>query len=170
MSLQDAIQAIGNWENFSAEQLHAMLTTPSVEYVDERNYTWGGVADVLGNDSTEALREALEAGGSKWAVFALSGNPGLQICRSDIQQKLYMLDESGAVPGVAVLAKHVRRLVSPLDVLGILATLEDVQVTLQEMKLAAIKQVKEDGWNDRLQAAREKLTVWNGDPSTEPQL
>jgi hypothetical protein len=61
-------------------------------------------------------------------------------------------------------------MISPLELHGIQATLEEVQGALQEMKLVAIKQAKEDQWQDRLQAAREKLASWNGDPATEPKL
>ena len=169
MNLYDAILAIENWNQQSANQLHDILTTPSVEYVDLCNYTWGGVADVLGNDTTEALREALDSG-SRWAVFALGGHPGLQLCRDDIQQKLYALENSGLVLGAAKLARHVRRMKTPLECYGIEASLQDIQKALEELKVAATKKNIEDGWNDRLQAARELLTVWSGDPATEPQL
>lgn len=169
MNLHDAIAEITNWEQHSAEQLLAILTSLSIEYVDTRNYTWGGVADVLGNDTTEALRQALE-NGSLWAVFALGGLPGLQLCRPDIQEKLYQLENSGIVPGAAILARHVRRMVSPLEHNKIVAGLAEVEKALSEMLLIAKKQKKEDNWNDRLQLAREKLAVWNGDPGTEPDL
>ena len=169
MNLQDVIASIDGWEVASASELLSVLSTPSIQYVDAQNYTWSGIADVLGNDATERLRLALEQG-STWAIYALSGNPGLQLSRPDIQEKLYLLESSGAVPGAEILAKHVRRMISPLELHGIQATLEEVQVALQEMKLVAIKQAKEDQWQDRLQAAREKLASWNGDPATEPKL
>lgn len=170
MNIYDAILRVDGWKDMPSSRLYELLTIASVEYVDRRNYTWGGIADVLGNDTSELLMNALETYGSRWAVHALSGIPGLQICRDDIQQKLYMLDQSGIVPGSAKLARHVKRMVSILEYGSIEASEDEVSQAQSEMILADNKRIIEDGWSDRLQAAREKLSLWDGDPNTEPPL
>lgn len=170
MTLRKAIETVLNWQSLSAAELFSALTAPSVEYVDQRNYTWGGIADVLGNDTTELLNLALDQQGSSWAARALSGTPGLQLCRPEIQEKLYALDQYGIVPGAAQLAKHVRRNISILESLDIAPSLSDVSQQLKEMQLEASKRKIEEGWLDRLQAARERLEVWDGTPETEPKL
>lgn len=170
MTLRKAIETVPNWQSLTAAELFSALTAPSVEYVDPRNYTWGGIADVLGNDTTELLNKALDEQGSSWAARALSGTPGLQLCRPEIQEKLYALDHYGIVPGAAKLAQHVCRNISILESLAIAPSLADVTQQLADMKLEAIKQKIEDGWQDRLQAAREQLALWDGDLATEPKL
>ena len=170
MTLRKAIETVPNWQSLTAAELFSALTAPSVEYVDLRNYTWGGIADVLGNDTTELLNKALDEQGSSWAARALSGTPGLQLCRAEIQEKLYILDQYGIVPGAAKLAQHVRRNISIFESLAIAPSLAAVTQQLADMQLEAKKQKIEDGWQDRLQAAREQLSLWDGDPETEPKL
>lgn len=170
MTLRKAIETVPDWQSLTAAELFSALTDPSVEYVDLHNYTWGGIADVLGNDTTELLNKALDEQGSSWAARALSGTPGLQLSRPEIQEKLYALDQYGIVPGAAKLAEHVRRNISILESLSIEPSFYDVANELAEMQLELVKQEIEDEWQDRLQAARERLTVWDGDPDTEPTL
>lgn len=170
MTLRKAIETVPDWQSLTAAELFSALTDPSVEYVDLRNYTWGGIADVLGNDTTELLNKALDKQGSSWAARALSGTPGLQLSRPEIQEKLYALDQYGIVPGAAKLAEHVRRNISILESLSIEPSFYDVANKLAEMQLELVKQEIEDEWQDRLQAARERLTVWDGDPDTRPNL
>jgi hypothetical protein len=169
MDLQGVLMQIEDWELLTVAELHAAVSVPSVEYIDEQNYTWGGIADILGNDRTDALREALEFG-STWAIYALSGVPGLKLSRPDIQEKLYLLESSGLVPGAAILARHVRRMQSLLEKNGLEATLEDVQRARDALLLERYKQRNIDEKTDALQAYREAMTLWNGDPETEPKL
>jgi predicted DNA-binding protein (UPF0251 family) len=49
-------------------------------------------------------------------------------------------------------------------------TANEVADELAAMRLDSLKQYKSDQADDRVQVYREKLTVWNGDPDTEPQL
>jgi hypothetical protein len=168
MNLQDVIATIDGWEVASASELLSVLSTPSIQYVDAQNYTWSGIADVLGNDATERLRLALDQG-STWAIYALSGDPGLQLSRPDIQEKLYLLESSGAVPGAEILAKHVRRMISLLEFHGLQATLENIEQALKAMHLEKDKSQKIDAFADALQAYREAMAIWNGDPATEPK-
>lgn len=164
-------QSVPNWRETSTEDVLSVLTALTQEYVDTRNYTWGGIADVLGNDSTEALRVALETGGSKWAALALSGNPGLMICREDIQTKLYALEAYGLVPNASKLAKHVRRPASLIEVNQMPPdTASRVPAVLAEMKLKALRKDKILAAQRRYNEYVDATEKWNGDPATEPTL
>lgn len=169
MEISDLIKQIEGWQSKTIQEVWFDLNAPNVHFIDSSLWTWSGIADILGNASTDALRHALENFGSKWALYALGGT-GLPLARQDIQEKLYSLHESGVVPGADKLALEVNRMESVLQNHKITATLEDVDAALQSLKLELLRQAKDDSWQDRLQAAREKLTVWNGDPATEPKL
>jgi hypothetical protein len=169
VDLRSLISSIPGWQQKTASQVYEDLNAPHVHVVDSRMWTWSGIAEVLGDASTEALRNALENGGSKWAVYALTGT-GLPLARQDIQEKLYALHAYGIVPNADKLALEVNRMESVLQNHKITASLEDVDAALESLKLELLRQAKDDEWQDRLQAARERLVLWDGDPAKEPKL
>jgi hypothetical protein len=59
---------------------------------------------------------------------------------------------------------------SLLEKNGLEATLEDVQRARDALLLERYKQRNIDEKTDALQAYREAMTLWNGDPETEPKL
>jgi len=171
---------VDDWQIKSIDEVWAELNELAWQYLDNDNYTWGGVADVLGNESTEALRIALENGGSKWAVYALGGQPGLQLTRDDIQGKLYWLESQGIVPNASKLAKHVKRTASLLELHKLNPPKELVATVLSGMQLGAKKREKKilcsTEYNTDVAARAAKynrdiiaIDNWNGDPATEPK-
>jgi hypothetical protein len=170
MQIRDLIEQLDEWQTKTIDEVWLDLNSVEHQYLDNDNYTWGGVADVLGNDSTEALRNALESGGSKWAVYALSGQPGLQLTRSEIQATLYLLESNGLVPNASKLAKHVKRLVSLLELHKLNPSKDLVATVLSGMQLGAVKREKKVMASTRYNAYCAAMEAWDGDPSTEPTL
>jgi hypothetical protein len=168
MRVSDLIEQIDDWQTKTIDEVWAELNAVEHQYLDNDNYTWGGVADVLGNDSTEALRAALENNGSKWAVYALGGQPGLQLTRPEIQDALYLFEAAGLVPDASKLAMHVKRLVSLLELHKLSPSKDLVATVLSGMQLgvkqAAKKIKKANQYNLDIVA----IDQWDGNPDTEP--
>jgi hypothetical protein len=160
---------IDDWQTKTIDEVWAELNELAWEYLDNDNYTWGGVADVLGNESTEALRIALESGGSKWAVYALGGQPGLQLTRDDIQGKLYWLESQGIVPNASKLAKHVKRTASLLELHKLNPPKELVAVVLSGMQLGVKKRMKKAAKATQYNLDIVAIDNWDGNPATEPK-
>jgi hypothetical protein len=160
---------IDDWQTKTIDEVWAELNELAWEYLDNDNYTWGGVADVLGNESTEALRIALESGGSKWAVYALGGQPGLQLTRDDIQGKLYWLESQGVVPNASKLAKHVKRTASLLELHKLNPPKELVATVLSGMQLGVKKRIKKAAKATQYNLDIVAIDNWDGNPATEPK-
>lgn len=160
MSLIHLIESVPDWQNKTPEQIYATLSDASISVADHSLYTWAGVAVIAGDAGASALCSKLIEFGKLWAVHQLGG-AGLDLANEEIQQQLYLLDSLG-VPGMAALAQHVRRYVSPLQQAGIEATVDDVRI-------AQRKRVLENAAVDRLQAYREALSAWDGS-GEEPVL
>jgi hypothetical protein len=170
MQIGDLIEKnIDDWQTKTINEVWAELNELAWQYLDNDNYTWGGVADVLGNDSTEALRIALEGGGSKWAVYALGGQPGLQLTRDDIQGKLYWLESQGIVPNASKLAKHVKRTASLLELHKLNPPKELVATVLSGMQLGVKKRAKKIAKATQYNLDIVAIDNWNGDPASEPK-
>ena len=170
MKVSDLIEQIDDWQNRTIDQVWEELNDLAWQYLDNDNYTWGGVADVLGNDSTEALRNALENNGSKWAVYALGGQPGLQLTRPEIQEALYAFEMAGLVPNASKLAKHVKRVVSLLELHKLSPSKDLVATVLSGMQLGAIKREKKVIASSRYNAYCAAMEACDGNPDTEPTL
>jgi hypothetical protein len=161
---------VDEWQTKTIDEVWAELNDLVWQYLDNDNYTWGGVADVLGNSGTEALRSALENNGSKWAVYALGGQPGLQLTRPEIQEALYLFEAAGLVPNSSKLAKHVKRVVSLLELHKLSPSKDLVATVLSGMQLGAIKREKKVIASSRYNAYCAAMEAWDGNPDTEPTL
>ena len=170
MRISDLIEQLDDWQVKTIDEVWTELNELAWQYLDSDNYTWGGVADVLGNDGTEALRAALENNGSKWAVYALGGQPGLQLTRPEIQEALYLFEAAGLVPNASKLAKHVKRVVSLLELHRLNPPKDLVATVLIGMQLGAIKREKKVIASSRYNAYCAAMEAWDGDPDTEPTL
>jgi len=160
MTLINLIQSVPDWQNKTPQQLHAVLSDPSITVTDDQLYTWAGVAQIAGDTGASALCSKLIEFDKLWAVHQLGGR-GLDLSLPEIQQQLYLLDSLG-VPGMAKLAGHVRKYISVMQQAGIEATVDDVAV-------AQRKAILEDDAVNRLQAYREALAGWDGS-GEEPVL
>ena len=170
MRVSDLIEQLDDWQTKAIDEVWAELNEIAWQYLDNDNYTWGGVADVLGNNGTEALRAALENNGSKWAVYALGGQPGLQLTRPEIQEALYLFEAAGLVPNSSKLAVHVKRLVSLLELHKLSPTKDLVATVLSGMQLGLKKRIKKAAKANQYNLDIVAIDEWDGDPSTEPTL
>jgi hypothetical protein len=174
--LRKAIQSIDHWESMSAEQLFAALTTLRHRFEDRSDWTWKGIALVwcpdrnarFGREGCRLLQDVLVASGDQWLVTQLGA--GMPLWDSEVQSILRGLDAAGHVPGAAHVADAVVRNISTLELHGIGSDANEVAAELAAMRLDALKQYKNDQADDRLQIYREKITVWDGNPATEPKL
>jgi hypothetical protein len=168
MRVSDLIEQIDDWQTKSIDEVWAELNAIEHQYLDSDNYTWGGVADVLGNSGTEALRSALENNGSKWAVYALGGQPGLQLTRPEIQEALYLFEAAGLVPNASKLAVHVKRLVSLLELHKLNPSKDLVATVLSGMQLGVKKRIKKAAKANQYNLDIVAIDEWDGSPDTEP--
>lgn len=167
MEIVSLIASVDGWQDKSPAELLAELSEPTELIEDRELYTWGGVAEVIGDANATALCDALVAAGKLWAVHQLGGR-GLDLARPDVQQQLLYLDSVG-VPGMKSLAEHVRKTVSKLAKAGIETTLEEIESTVHQMKLALWRNTKEEIAWDRFQAYKVALTEYDGQ-GPEPEL
>jgi hypothetical protein len=170
MRISDLIEQLDDWQTKTIDEVWVELNELAWQYLDNDNYTWGGVADVLGNNGTEALRSALENNGSKWAVYALGGQPGLQLTRPEIQEALYLFEAAGLVSNSSKLAKHVKRVVSLLELHKLSPTKDLVATVLSSMQLGVKKRIKKAAKANQYNLDIVAIDEWDGDPSTEPTL
>jgi hypothetical protein len=174
--LRKAIESVDRWDTMSAEQLYAALTLPRHRYEDKSDWTWKGIAMVwcpdrnarFGREGCRLLQDVLVASGDQWLVTQLGA--GMPLWDAEVQMILRGLDAAGHVPGAAYVADAVVRNISTLELYEVECAANEVAEELAAMRLDSLKQYKSDQADDRVQVYREKLTVWNGDPSTEPQL
>ncbi len=123
MSLQNLV-AGGNYE--SPQAAYDAITTPSVEVRDEQNYTWGGVADLIGPEAAENLRIKFDTNRLGWVSLQLGGL-GIQLSDARVQLVLLAFAQAN-VAGCATLAAKGISLVAPWQSAGITEpTLEEVQ-------------------------------------------
>lgn len=125
MSLVDLVRA-GNYAN--AQAAFDAITTPSVEIRDDVNYTWAGVALVVGPEAAEMLRLALNDNGMGWVVHQLGGL-GIQLSNPLVQQALTGFAAAG-LPGCAELKAKGISLITPWQSAGLNEpTLENVEAS-----------------------------------------
>jgi hypothetical protein len=167
MNLTDIIKEL-DYNNLSDSEVWNILNIKNILFADEEPWTWAGIAEVVGNQGAEELRIALTNGGMGWAVHQLGGK-GINLSKDDVQNALYYLHSIG-VPGMAALAMTVKRNISALEKFNIQTTEEDVRLVIKKIKVQDLKHIKEENALDRLQVYREAITLWDGNPDTEPKL
>lgn len=176
MTLSQLITALTDWTARSPESIYAELSAPSIQFVDQQDWTWKGIATVsvpetgqrFGASGCKLLQDVLLATGQQWLVTQLSS--GMPLYDTEIQSFLRHLHDSGTVPGAKYVADAVYRMISPLEKHNIATTLEDVAVVHFQLMLDQYRHSKIDEKQDRLQAYREAMTVWDGNPKTEPRF
>lgn len=123
MSLQSLIRE-GDYA--TAQEAFAAITTPSVVVEDSQFYTWAGIGEVAGEQSTQPILNALKAANQEAFVYQLGGK-GLQLHLPQVQAMLLQFAKLG-VPGCAALAAQGVSQKAPWQVDGIATepTLEEV--------------------------------------------
>jgi hypothetical protein len=74
------------------------------------------------------------------------------------------------VPGAKHVADAVHRMISVLEKNNITTTPDEVGEVQAAMLLELYKTSKIDQKQDQLQAYREAMNVWDGNPATEPEF
>lgn len=162
MSLQSLIRD-GNYAN--AQAAFDAITAPSVEIRDDANYTWAGVALVVGPEAAEMLRLALNDNGMGWVVHQLGGL-GIQLSNPLVQQVLTGFAAAG-LPGCAELKAKGISLQSLWQVAGIATepTLQQVTDAFNaELRWRAYQSVVE-----RATAATEAAAAAYRSPTPTPE-
>ena len=124
MSLQNLIRE-GDYA--TAQEAFDAITTPSVVVEDDQFYTWAGVGEVAGEQSTQPILNALKAANQEAFVYQLGGK-GLQLHLPQVQAMLLQFAQLG-VPGCAELAAQGKSTKAPWQVAGIAAAPTLQQVT-----------------------------------------
>jgi hypothetical protein len=176
MTLSQLITTLTDWTARSPESIYAELSEPSIQFVDQQDWTWKGIATVIvpetgqrfGASGCKLLQDVLLATGQQWLVTQLSN--GMPLYDPEVQAFLRGVHDSGLVPGAKHVADAVYRIISPLERHYISTTLEDVANVHVQLMLDQYKNSKIDDKQDRLQAYREAMTIWDGNPETEPEF
>jgi hypothetical protein len=150
------------------EQIFSQLNDKNILYEDHIPWTWAGIAAVVGNTGAESLRIALENHGMGWAVHQLGGS-GLDLSLNDVQYALYALEASG-VEGMQQVALSVKRMQSILEKNNISTDIEEVTLTINELKLEYEKKKEIDLAMDRVNDYKISINLWDGNPDTKPVL
>ena len=169
MTLESTIRNISNWQSKSPQEILVLLQAETILFVDPQKWTWGGLADVFipetgkrfGRDGNKLLQDILLAQGEQWLVSQLSN--GISLIDDEIQATLYLLDSSGLVPGANHIARAVKRNISLLEQNKLsVPSLLEIETALKSMKLADLKELREEQAWDRLQAFKEAWTEYDG--------
>ena len=176
MTLSQLITALTDWTARSPESIYAELSDPSIQFVDQQDWTWKGIATVIvpetgqrfGASGCKLLQDVLLATGQQWLVPQLSS--GLPLHDPEIQAFLRSLHDSGMVPGAKHVADAVHRMISVLEQNNITTTPEEVGEVQAKLLLELYRTSKIDEKQDQLQAYREAMNVWDGNPATEPEF
>lgn len=167
--IESAIRNINNWQVQSPQEILALLQAETIPFVDPQKWTWSGLAEVFvpetgkrfGREGNKLLQDVLLAQGEQWLVSQLS--VGISLIDDEIQATLYLLDSSGLVPGAKHIARAVKRNISLLEQNKLpVPSLLEIETTLHQMKLADLKELREEQAWDRMQAFKVAWTEYNG--------
>jgi hypothetical protein len=165
--LKDLIQDL-DYKNLSTQEVYDKLNEKNIQYIDDSFWTWAGIAELVGNQGAEALRLALNDGGMGWAIHQLGGK-GINLSKDDVQNALYYLHSIG-VPGMSLLALTVKRNINLLEQNELTnPSLEEIDLSLNELRLNYLKNILEEQAWDRFQAYKIALTNYDG-IGREPEL
>jgi len=127
--LDELITKIDNWQDLTAQQILDLLSAATELYVDERRWTLLQIADVVGKENMDGMIAILKQNGLEWAVIQAGGS-GMPLGHPEVNQTLRELGDSR----FDTLANETRRMISPLEKAGLLATLEDVAEAIETIK------------------------------------
>ena len=162
--LKQLIQAIPDWQTLTPVQLHTVLEEKNVQYLDLKMYRLTEIAKFIGGDSMPAFLTLVKQAGYEWMITEAAS--GVQLGDPSINTRLRALNHPVAI----ALANHTNRMISILEQNNITTTPEEVGEVQAAMLLELYKQTKIDEKQDRLQAYREAMNVWDGNPETEPRF
>jgi hypothetical protein len=169
VTLESTIRSISNWQIKSPQEILGLLQAETIPFVDPQKWTWGGLAEVFipetgkrfGRDGNKLLQNILLSQGEQWLVSQLSS--GISLIDDEIQATLYLLDSSGLVPGARHIARAVKRNISLLEQNKLsVPSLLEIETALHQMKLADLKELREEQAWDRMQAFKEAWTNYDG--------
>lgn len=173
MTLQELIAEVQDWQTKQASQLFSDLSARVLDYEDESDWTWKGIAGVVNQDTGERfgrhgcklLQDALLAAGEGLWVSQISS--GMPLTDPEIQGVLRYLDEAGSIPGARFIADAVLRKISVLEQNNITTTVEEVaqvQASMKhEQRQQALLAQGANVWNTFVNAV-ENLQVHDPDP------
>jgi len=165
MNLAELISRLDNWQLGTVDDVWAVLNIPTILYVNDASINLVDFGSIIGQEQVDGFIEYLKSINLDWVVIQAAGN-GLPIGDPRINELLLSIGHEDATK----LATEGRRQISILEMFNVSATKSEVEECLNAMKLKFEKEQIDDSWKDRLQAARERLTVWNGNPETKPNL
>jgi hypothetical protein len=167
--LKAVIRTIQDWQSKSPQEILALLQDETIPFVDPQKWTWSGLAEVFipetgkrfGREGNKLLQDILLAQGDQWLISQLSN--GISLIDDEIQATLYLLDSSGLVPGAKHIARAVKRNISLLEQAKLsVPSLFEIETVLKSMKLADLKELREEQAWDRIQAFKEAWTNYDG--------
>lgn len=93
MTLREYIAAQG-WLSLPAAEVHRRMNETVVGALDDRPFTFSGIADLIGPEATTDLASTLTASGLGWCNEQLGGN-GLKLSDFRVQEVLWSFEAAG---------------------------------------------------------------------------
>lgn len=133
MNLKELIKSKG-WESQTAAEVVALANAKTVQRVDAQQYTWAGVAVLVGAVNAEILRITLETNNLGWVVHQLGGS-GLQLSDPTTQALLQTFVQNPQLTFCTTLAEQGIKMISPWEEAGGVqdVTTQDVQLELDSI-------------------------------------
>lgn len=172
MTLENIIRSLPNWTTKTAAELRFDLLA-EVTKTDATLYTGKHVFNILGSvDSYRLVAGTIAAAAAQDPLVRDAqlwlGSTGLDFSSDSTQAMIDQLAVVGSWPAPIMTAiKRIGRpVVTKYADMGGSGEVPSEAV----IGLTASKAIKEDAAVDRLQAYREALASWDGNPATEPSL
>ena len=164
MTIQELIQAIPSWQTLTPVQLRTVLEEKNIQYLDLKMYRLTEIAKFIGGDNMPAFLTLVKQAGYEWMITEAAS--GVQLGDPSINTRLRALNHPVAI----ALANHTNRMISVLEQNHITTTPEEVGEVQAKLLLELYKISKIDEKQDQVQAYREAMTIWDGNPAIEPEF
>lgn len=165
MSYTKVIEAIPSWQSLSLAEVLTKAKEQAHDLISNEWYSLLGVAGIIGHQNVKPLMEFLTGLGYGW-VEIQAGGKGLPL--GDIVFNTVL--RSIPHPHCQLLAEAGRRKVSLCELQGVPQDDSKLEDAWRALTLKAARSAKIRQGNERYNAYVDAVAVWDGDPSTEPQL
>jgi hypothetical protein len=155
--LNQLIQSIPDWRTSTPEKVWQDLTQKTVKKADTRKWKSIDLAKLIGWDQVDNFFNYLAQNKCQWVVDLAAGD-GLEIGDDPVNTVLRGFNN----PVCQQLADLGIHYVSMLEDAGIETTKELIDITIKNMKLADLKELREEQAWDRIQAYKEAWTNYDG--------
>jgi hypothetical protein len=164
MTLKRLIQQSSDWQARTAEDIFAELSLETEQFVDSQLWSLLGLAQIIGPMRVQSFIDFLDTMGLSWVATQAAGK-GVHIGDETINAMLLQMGTSDSI----AIARAGRRLISKLELNQVQASLQDVSIALEALKLDQRKRDLIDASATRWNQFCAAVDSWDG-TTPEPEL